>query len=98
MSAMCLLSLVAPHVLHGVATLSLDRAFGRVSGVGSWSGPDLEDPVVVRRPASLRPSRLLVVNHSCPSGVATTVRSRPYSPSYIASGLPVAPSACTGIR
>ena len=44
-----------------------------------------------------RPSRLLVVNHSVPSGAAITVRRRPYCPTNSGAGPPSEPSAPTGI-
>jgi hypothetical protein len=44
-----------------------------------------------------RPSRLLVVNQSVPSGAATTVRKRPYCPTNSGAGVPSEPSAPTGI-
>ena len=45
-----------------------------------------------------RPSRLLVVNHSAPSGAATTVRSRPYCPTNSGTGSATEPSEPTGTR
>src|SRR6266581_5302523 len=38
-----------------------------------------------------RPSRLLVVHHSEPSGARTTARNRPWSPTKCATGTPTGP-------
>jgi len=47
-------------------------------------------------PGLPRPSRLLVVNHSEPSGARTTSRSLPYSPVKCATGVPSAPVSSSG--
>ena len=60
-------------------------AAGRITRILSSSGP-----------GSLRPSRLLVVTHSEPSGARTTARSRPNSPVKCAVGVPTAPVRSSG--
>ena len=47
-------------------------------------------------PGFPRPSRLLVVNHTEPSGARTTSRSLPYSPMKCATGVPSAPLRSSG--